>query len=235
MEGGHITQSGTYEELLKAGMAFELLVNAHKDAISTFGPSNPESQREVHKAGLVEAGGSNGSYPTKENSKLENSLKGVQLTEEEEKEIGDVGWRPFWDYIFVAKGLLLLIASIITHSGFLALQAAATYWLALAIRIPNITSAVLIAVYSVISFTSAVFVYSRSYLAALLGLKASKSFFSGFTDAIFKAPMLFFDSTPVGRILTRVSYLSAQMLSSTYGVIIPEFMSVLLCCRLHQI
>ncbi|KAH6758066.1 multidrug resistance-associated protein 6 [Perilla frutescens var. hirtella] len=37
------------------------------------------------------------------------------------------------------------------------------------------------------------------------GLKASQSFFSGFTNSIFNAPMLFFDSTPVGRILTRAS------------------------------
>lgn len=205
MEGGQITQSGSYEQLLKAGMAFERLVNAHKDAISTFGPTNPESQGEVQKAYMVESE-NYGSNPTKENSKVENSLKGVQLTKEEEKEIGDVGWKPFWDYIFVAKGLLLLITAIVTHSGFVALQAAATYWLALGIRIPKITSTMLIVVYSVISLTSAVFVYLRSYIAALLGLKASKAFFSGFTNAIFKAPMLFFDSTPVGRILTRVSH-----------------------------
>lgn len=39
MEGGQITQSGSYEELLKAGTAFEQLVNAHKDAITTLGVS----------------------------------------------------------------------------------------------------------------------------------------------------------------------------------------------------
>ncbi|KAI9161801.1 hypothetical protein LWI28_020779 [Acer negundo] len=38
-----------------------------------------------------------------------------------------------------------------------------------------------------------------------MGLKASKAFFSGFMNSIFKAPMIFFDSTPVGRILTRAS------------------------------
>ncbi|KAJ0076009.1 hypothetical protein Patl1_33416 [Pistacia atlantica] len=79
------------------------------------------------------------------------------------------------------------------------------YWLAYAIQFPKINNGILIGVYSGIATTSAVFVYFRSFYAALLGLKASKAFFSGFTNSIFKAPMLFFDSTPVGRILTRAS------------------------------
>ncbi|GAU27413.1 hypothetical protein TSUD_356490 [Trifolium subterraneum] len=49
------------------------------------------------------------------------------------------------------------------------------------------------------------FVYLRSYLNAHLGLKASTAYFSSFTTAIFNSPMMFFDSTPVGRILTRAS------------------------------
>ena len=42
-------------------------------------------------------------------------------------------------------------------------------------------------------------------MTSYLGLKASKAFFTSFNTAIFNAPMLFFDSTPVGRILTRAS------------------------------
>ncbi|GFP99454.1 leukotriene a-4 hydrolase homolog [Phtheirospermum japonicum] len=37
------------------------------------------------------------------------------------------------------------------------------------------------------------------------GLKASEAFFSAFISSIFNSPMIFFDSTPVGRILTRAS------------------------------
>lgn len=32
MDGGQITQSGSYEELLMAGTTFEQLVNAHRDS-----------------------------------------------------------------------------------------------------------------------------------------------------------------------------------------------------------
>ncbi|WJX86374.1 ATP-binding cassette sub- C member 8 [Trifolium repens] len=85
------------------------------------------------------------------------------------------------------------------------LLTSSSYWLAIAIEIPKVTNVTLIGVYALISFASAAFIYGRTYLTALLGLKASTAFFSSFTTAIFNAPMLFFDSTPVGRILTRAS------------------------------
>lgn len=207
MEAGQITQSGSYEELLTSGTAFEQLVNAHKNAVTVLEFSNDE-QVEPQKLDQNLLEKSHGSLFTKENSEGEISMKGlpgVQLTEEEETEIGDVGWKPFLDYLLVSNGMLLMSLGIITQSGFIALQAASTYWLALGIRIPNISNTLLIGVYTAISTLSAVFVYFRSFCAARLGLKASKAFFAGFTNSIFNAPMLFFDSTPVGRILTRAS------------------------------
>ncbi|BFG24302.1 hypothetical protein CerSpe_105780 [Prunus speciosa] len=203
MQGGQITQSGSYEGLLTAGTAFEQLVNAHRDAVTTLGPSNYQSQEDT-----IQPEESHGTYVTGKNSEGDFCLKGVpgvQLTEEEEKEIGDDGWKPFWDYILVSKVTLLLCLGVIAQFCFIGLQAAATYWLALASQIPNITIGMLIGVYTAISTLSAVFVYLRTCFAVHMGLKASRAFFSGFTDAIFKAPMLFFDSTPVGRILTRAS------------------------------
>ncbi|CAI0392139.1 unnamed protein product [Linum tenue] len=78
-----------------------------------------------------------------------------------------------------------------------------TYWLAFAIEIPDIRNGTLIGVYALISTLSAVFFCLRSLVTTHLGLRASKSLFSSFTNAIFKAPKSFFDSTLVGRILTR--------------------------------
>lgn len=202
MEEGRVTQSGSYRELLTAGTAFEQLVNAHKEVLTAFGPSNSEIPRETADSIVVKH------EESKENKQVEISKKarpGVQLTEDEEKEIGDAGWKPFWDYILVSKGLTLLFLGFLTQLAFVVLQAASTYWLALAIRFPDISSGTLIGVFTGISSLSAVFVYLRSFFAAHLGIKASEAFFSGFTDSIFKAPMLFFDSTPVGRILTRAS------------------------------
>lgn len=203
MEGGKVIQSGSYENLLTAGTAFEQLVNAHKDTITELNQDNENkegSENEVlaHSQSFF-----------KNQSEGEISSKGqlgVQLTEEEETGIGNVGWKPFLDYISFSRGTLMLCLVMLAQSTFAAFQTGSTFWLATAIEIPNVTSSTLIGVYSLISFASAGFVYLRSYLTALLGLKASTAFFSSFTRAIFNAPMLFFDSTPVGRILTRVRF-----------------------------
>ena len=40
MEGGKITQSGNYDNLLTSGTAFEKLVSAHEEAITELDKSN---------------------------------------------------------------------------------------------------------------------------------------------------------------------------------------------------
>ncbi|KAK4479578.1 hypothetical protein RD792_015096 [Penstemon davidsonii] len=92
-----------------------------------------------------------------------------------------------------------------TQFGFVAFQAAASFWLAFSIQNPENSSVFIVGIYTLISSFSAIFVYLRTLFAVLLGLKASQVFFSDFINSIFNAPMLFFDSTPVGRILTRAS------------------------------
>lgn len=209
MEGGKVIQSGSYESLLTAATAFELLVSAHKDTITELNQDN-ENKRGSEIEVLSNPQTSHGFYLTKNQSEGEiSSIKGpigAQLTQEEEKVIGNVGWKPFWDYINYSKGTFMLCFIMLAQFAFIAFQTASNFWLVIAIEIPKVTNATLIGIYALISFASAAFVYVRSYLTALLGLKASTSFFSSFTTAIFNAPMLFFDSTPVGRILTRVRF-----------------------------
>ncbi|RZC49995.1 hypothetical protein C5167_018432 [Papaver somniferum] len=209
MDNGNATQLGTYEELLTVGTAFEQLVSAHKSSMAEIDPAKSGNQGEFEKLDSNRSEESKYSLAIKENNADDDisvkGMPGIQLTEEEGRESGDVGWKPFYDYITVSKGLLFFGSSALSQIFFFSFQVAATYWLAIAINIPSVGNSMLIGVYAGISTVSTLFVYLRSYFAALLGLKASKAFFYGFTDSVFKAPMLFFDSTPIGRILTRVS------------------------------
>lgn len=203
MEGGKVTQIGNYEELLSTGAPFEQLVNAHKDSVTLLGPFKQGVPERTETVSSV----------TKQNSEGEITVKSTpsaQLTVEEERVTGDAGWRPFIDYITLSKSYRNFLLGVIAVSGFVICQAGATYWLAFGSQVDDISSTMLIGVYAGIAILSAVFTYFRSMFAAYLGLQGSKAFFSGFTDAIFKAPILFFDSTPVGRILTRVRLRSSS-------------------------
>lgn len=199
MEAGQIIQSGSYEELLVAGTTFDHLVNAHKTSIGSFEASSGPNQPE--ELGLTDK-------PSNKDEKEGEIVKKarIQLTEEEEMGVGDVGWKTFWDYISISKGLPYACLSTAAQCCFVCFQAAASFWLALSVQNPETNRIFIIGIYTLISFLSAVFVYLRPLFAVKLGLKASEAFFSGFTNSIFNAPMLFFDSTPIGRILTRVRY-----------------------------
>ncbi|KAL4194344.1 hypothetical protein AMTRI_Chr05g58880 [Amborella trichopoda] len=201
LEGGKITQSGSYNDLLRTGMEFGRLVNAHQEAMTALENPNKQGLLETHKQGLD----SPNSFPfPKGKSEVEietNACSPIQLTNEEEKEIGDVGWKPYMDYIILLRVLFLFFllkwfSSIPVHSNLLAGSSCysspdykcnfnwSIHWL---------------------SILSIVFVYFRALFITHLGLRASKAFFTGFMDSVFQAPMLFFDSTAIGRILTRAS------------------------------
>ncbi|KAG8369373.1 hypothetical protein BUALT_Bualt14G0004500 [Buddleja alternifolia] len=206
VEGGKVTQSGNYNELMSAGTTFEQLVFAHKSTIGSFDASSGSNQHKNHEAHSTQVDQNNANSYSKEEREGEISMeKPMQLTEEEEKEVGDVGWKAFSDYISISKGLTYFLSSSMAQIGFVAFQAGASFWLAFYVQNPKINNIFIIGIYTLISSLSAVFVYLRSLFAVLLGLKASEAFFSGFTNSTFNAPMLFFDSTPVGRILTRAS------------------------------
>ncbi|KAI0491898.1 hypothetical protein KFK09_026160 [Dendrobium nobile] len=207
IEDGEITQTGTYEELLTSGTAFEKLVNAHQSSLitldSSFHENGRNKQKKVEDHLIVTA-----LHSMKQNSENKVSSKGisaVQLTEDEEKEMGNVGLKPYKDYFQVSKGYLLLTLVVSTQFIFVGLQILSTYWMAFASQMNQISDSLLVGIYAVISILSCVFAHVRTLLVADLGLKASRSFFTALMDSVFCAPMSFFDSTPVGRILTRAS------------------------------
>lgn len=85
---------------------------------------------------------------------------------------------------------------------------AGDYWLAIATSdgsgIPSFT---FIFVYAAIAVVACIVLIGRAFMYTYLGLKTSQSFFVGMLQSILRAPMSFFDTTPSGRILSRVSFI----------------------------
>ncbi|CAL5367442.1 unnamed protein product [Camellia sinensis] len=195
MLDGEILHAAPYHELLASSQEFQDLVNAHKETAGS------ERVVEVSKKSKT---------PAKEIKKthIEKKSKaseGDQLIKQEEREVGDIGLKPYIQYLNQNRGYLFFSMAALCHLTFVIGQILQNSWMAANVENPQVSTLQLITVYLAIGFTSTIFLLGRSLSTVALGLQSSKSLFSQLLNSLFRAPMSFYDSTPLGRILSRVS------------------------------
>ncbi|KAJ0989297.1 hypothetical protein J5N97_007653 [Dioscorea zingiberensis] len=197
---GEILRAASYNELLASSKEFQDLVNAHKETVGTERLENVTSQKGTRS--------SRREITHSFNDDQQNSAKmsGVdQLIKKEERETGDTGLKPYLLYLNQNKGFLYTSLAVLSHIIFISGQISQNSWMAANVQNPQVSTLRLITVYLAIGFSTAIFLFTRSVFVVVLGLQSSKSLFSQLLNSLFRAPMLFFDSTPLGRILSRVS------------------------------
>ncbi|KAH1114563.1 hypothetical protein J1N35_007941 [Gossypium stocksii] len=197
MSGGEIIEAGTYDQLLASSQKFQDLVNAHNNTIgSEMDVSYSSNGRAMASKDVIK------NVHVKEEPMM---ATGEQLIKEEERETGDTGLKPYLQYLRHNKGFLYFTLAILFHVAFIIGQLVQSYWLAAELQSSEVSSKELLTVFTVIGFSLAIFLLLRSFYVVLLGRGASESIFSTLLKSLFRAPMSFYDSTPVGRILSRVS------------------------------
>ncbi|PNY11513.1 ABC transporter C family member 10-like protein [Trifolium pratense] len=197
MSNGKILQAAPYHDLLTSSREFTDLVNAHKETAGsgrlvdvTSSQRHSSSDREIQKTFT---------------EKPFKALNGDQLIMQEERERGDAGLKPYLQYLNQKRGYLYFFLGSLSHLMFVICQILQNSWMASRVDDPQVNTLQLVVVYLLIGVTSNVFMIIRSLLAALLGFQSSKHIFSQLMNSLFRAPMSFYDSTPLGRILSRVS------------------------------
>lgn len=249
LKEGHIIQAGKYDDLLQAGTDFKTLVSAHHEAIEAMDiPNHSEdsdenvplddtimtSKTSISSANDIESlakevqEGSSDQKVIKEKKKAKRSRK-KQLVQEEERVRGRVSMKVYLSYMAAAYKGVLIPLIIIAQTLFQFLQIASNWWMAWANPqtegdLPKVTPSVLLLVYMALAFGSSWFIFVRAVLVATFGLAAAQKLFLKMLRSVFHAPMSFFDSTPAGRILNRVSSL---LLSSLFFSIL----SLCVWCR----
>lgn len=197
MSEGKILRAATYDQLLVSCQEFSDLVHAHGEAAKS--EINTEYHSSQEKLKNLE--------DCIQEMISENQMPeppGEQLIKQEERETGSSSFRTYLQYLKKNKGFLYLSLVILSHLVYIVCQLVQNVWLATNLEKSSISESNLLAVYSVIGCVMALSLLSRSYAAFILSLKASKSIFSEFMSSIFRASMSFYDSTPLGRILSRV-------------------------------
>ncbi|XP_048548789.1 ABC transporter C family member 10-like [Triticum urartu] len=201
MLDGEIIRSAPYQDLLTDCEKFISLVNSHKDTIGTSDLNKnitPQRSKEVSEKLKDDIHGSRNTESVKPSQ--EN-----QLIKKEERETGDAGVKPYMIYLRQRKGFLYFSLCMFFHIIFIAGQITQNSWMAANVQNPHVSTLKLVYVYIIIGVCTIFFLLSRFLLVVVLGIQSSRSLFSQLLNSLFRAPMSFFDSTPLGRVFSRVS------------------------------
>ncbi|XP_020209841.1 ABC transporter C family member 10, partial [Cajanus cajan] len=196
MSNGEILEAAPYHHLLTSSQEFQDLVNAHKKTAGsdkpvnvTFSQKHSTSAREITQAFMEQSKASTGN----------------QLIKQEEREIGDIGLKPYLQYLNQMRGYIYFFVASLCHLLFVICQILQNSWMAANVDNSQVSTLRLIVVYFLIGAMSTIFLLIRTLLVVALGIQSSTNLFLQLTQSLFRAPMSFYDSTPLGRILSRVS------------------------------
>ncbi|KAJ3708970.1 hypothetical protein LUZ61_012675 [Rhynchospora tenuis] len=208
MSDGEILQAAPFEELFASCKEFKDLIHAHKKTIiperlNMFPHNNNSTITKSHEASklngetIKEVSGKEAIQQSRDASD--------QLIKKEERERGHTGLKAHKQYLGQIRGYLLFCLALLSHLCFVLGQILQNSWMAANVKNPNVSTLKLILVYLGIGFVPIVSLFFRCFFVVVLGLETSKSLFSQLLKSLFHAPMTFYDSTPHGRIISRVS------------------------------
>ena len=196
MSEGEIRQAATYDQLMHTSQEFQDLVNANRTTVrSGRQPEHDSTQKSKISKGEIQK------MYTEEQLRVSS---GEQLIKKEEREMGETGLKTYLQYLKYSKGFLYFFLATLSHVIFIVGQLVQNYWLASNVQKSRVSQLEMIAVYTGIGLSLSFFLVLRSFFIVRLSLGASQSIFSILLSSLSRAPMSFYDSTPLGRILSRV-------------------------------
>jgi ABC-type multidrug transport system fused ATPase/permease subunit len=241
---GRIKHQGKYQHLVASGVDFAGAVDVSKIKGSQ---SVGEAPVEEADASKIAHAGTTDNDPTTD-AKQESTIQekadmkkaGETLVKEEEQEKGQVAGDAYVRYA-KAGGLCIAFSCILIQGIGRAFEISSTFWLA--IWAEDMLSASqagtpftdqevsrYAGIYALLGIMGVVGLGFRGILLAKHRLHASKGIHDGITGAILRAPVAFFDVTPIGRVLNRfaadmdkldleLSQTISQGLSTTFNVL----------------
>ncbi|KAK8565243.1 hypothetical protein V6N12_058813 [Hibiscus sabdariffa] len=182
LKEGRIIQAGKYDELLQAGTDFETLVSAHHEAIEAMDiptHSSEDSDENLQLDGKT--------VLTKKSDFSGNNIDNLAKEVQDGASASDT--KAIKEKKKAKRRKNQLVQEEERTDGDQA----------------KVGPMVLLVVYMALAFGSSWFIFMRAVLVATFGLAAAQKLFINMLRSVFRAPMSFFDSTPAGRILNRVS------------------------------
>jgi ABC-type multidrug transport system fused ATPase/permease subunit len=191
MENGNIQAIDTFERLMQENAAFRTLMETTD---SEKKDPEDEAQKQVLDAGVGDA------------EKDKKNKKQAALMQQEERAVSSVPWSVYGAYIR-ASGTLLnaplaLFLLVFTQGTNIMTSLWLSYWTSDKF---GLTTGTYIGVFAALGFFQAFMMFVFSVTLTILGTQASKIMLKQAVNRVLRAPMSFFDTTPLGRITNRFS------------------------------
>ncbi|EEA21837.1 ATP-binding cassette transporter yor1 [Talaromyces marneffei ATCC 18224] len=197
MDDGRINAVDTFENLTRDNVLFQRLISTTtQDQENDKEKGEEEDDDEADKIDKEEV------VPAKKTKRG----KQAALMQQEDRATAAVGWDVWKAYmlasgnvlypIFVVVSIVLTNASNIMTSFWLAYWTSGQY---------NLTTGQYIAGYASLAVLQAVIMFIYSTVLSVAGTNASKNMLQKAMTRVLRAPMSFFDTTPLGRITNRFS------------------------------
>ncbi|KZT03607.1 multidrug resistance-associated ABC transporter [Laetiporus sulphureus 93-53] len=213
MDNGAIVEQGTFSDLMKSSTRFARMMEEY---------GNLDKIEEEDDVG-VQAAHSLTAYSGK--GKKDD---GPGLMQVEERLTGAVSWKTYNTYFRYAGGVfwLPLIGTLLclTQGASVANNIMLGFWTAESVA--GFTQSDYMATYATLGVANALFSFFLSFAITLASLYAGLRMFEKAWNSVLHSPVSFFDTTPMGRILSRLSKdqdtIDAELSMTTY-----QFMSSL--------
>eukprot|EP01116_Phalansterium_solitarium_P010898 TRINITY_DN263_c0_g2_i2.p1 TRINITY_DN263_c0_g2~~TRINITY_DN263_c0_g2_i2.p1 ORF type:complete len:1470 (+),score=645.31 TRINITY_DN263_c0_g2_i2:96-4505(+) len=206
MKDGKIDEVGTYDELMQKGGTLCSLIKTHvKDAAE----HPDDSQHAATKTDAAVAAKKPAAAGAKPAAKLVTA---------EERETGTVDFRVYKAYIAALGGALLTGSIVAVFSIETGMRVMSDFWLSfwsdhadgqpgyfMGAYTQYASSYPYLGIYASLSLVPAVTVLIRSVLIAIAGINSARTLHDSMLSTIVHSPMSFFDTTPLGRILNRLT------------------------------
>ncbi|KAM5312286.1 ATP-binding cassette sub-family C member 4 isoform 2-T2 [Glossophaga mutica] len=221
LKDGKMVQKGTYTEFLKSGVDFgSLLKKENEEAEQASVSESPTLRHRTFSESSVWSQQS--SRPSlKDGAPESQSVENVQVTvPEESRSEGKIGFKAYRNYFTAGANWFIIIVLILLNIAAQVTYVLQDWWLsywankqsALNTTVNgkgNVTERLdlnwYLGIYSGLTVATVIFGIVRSLLVFYVLVNSSQTLHNKMFESILKAPVLFFDRNPVGRILNRFS------------------------------
>ncbi|KAG6133513.1 hypothetical protein E4U38_002770 [Claviceps purpurea] len=198
MDGGKIQAIDTFENLMREHTGFQVLMET--TAIEEKGADKSDGEEEEREEALQPVDLAD------ERKKRRANKKGAALMQQEEKAQASVPWSVYGAYIRASGSIfnapLVLAILIISQGANLATGLWLSWWTSDKF---GYSTGMYIGIYAALGAIQALLMFLFSVTLSVLGTKSSKVMLRDAVHRVLRAPMSFFDTTPLGRITNRFS------------------------------